>query len=500
MNRRTFLKTASGAAVTIPFLGSLAPAHAATGSQVRFVALATQHGGVWGEHMWPSDASLTETRDIGHVVRRGALAATDEGSDVVLSQVLTARSHRLTPSVLGQLNLIRGLDVPFYISHHTGGYLGNYARNDTEFDLDEPMPYHPTIDQVMAWSDRFYGSLAGVTQRSVHIGHGMSWGWANPTSRSGAIDPIPTTWHSTELFTALFGTGEASQGEGQRLVVDQILESYRRLRDGSFGASRRLSGGDRARLDAHMERLFEVERRLRALGSCGDVPPPPIDTDSHPGAPFESFDLPAVEAYHALWNDLLAMALICGATRIATYNSLHTFEPYVGDWHQDVAHQAWVDLDAEQRLVRGQQRFFDQVFCDLAARLDVPDADGNSVLNNSLLVWMQESGPVTHDMISTPVITAGGAGGRWPTGHYVDYRHRENRALERDETNALLLSQRPGLLHGQFLGSLLRATGVSDSEWVRPDNPGFGVHRNDFAEAWPRYVEQLGNDPLPFLD
>ncbi|MEN0061289.1 MAG: DUF1552 domain-containing protein [Myxococcota bacterium] len=499
MNRRMFLRTAGGAAVTIPVLGSLLPAHAAEPSSIRFVAMATQHGGIWGEHMWPTDATLNETQDIGHTIRRGDLSWVEQGGDVVLSQVLTARGHHLTPSVRDQLALIRGVDVPFYISHHTGGYLGNYGRNDTEFETDNPVPYHPTIDQVMAWSEGFYGSLLGVTQRSVHIGHPMSWGYANPVAQAGDIDPMPTTWHSTELFASLFGTGDASQGEDRRLVVDQVLESYRRLREGAFGPGRRLSQGDRTRLDAHMERLFEVERRLTALGSCGEVPQPPLDTDAHPGAPFESFDLEAVEAYHELWIDVLALALICGATRIATYNCLHTFEPWVGDWHQDIAHEAWVDLDAEQHLVRGHQRFFDQVFCELASRLDVPDSDGNTVLNNSLLVWMHESGPATHDMISTPVITAGGASGAWRTGQYVDYRNRESRALGQDEYNPIVVAQRPGLLHGQLLGSLLRAVGVPDHAWQRSENPGFGPHRNDSLNAWPRYVEQMANDPLPFF-
>ncbi|MEO0604117.1 MAG: hypothetical protein AAF211_21950 [Myxococcota bacterium] len=41
--------------------------------------------------------------------------------------------------------------------------------------------------------------------------------------------------------------------------------------------------------------------------------------------------------------------------------------------------------------------------------------------------------------------------------------------------------------------------GVGDADWVRPDTPGFGVHRNDFREAWPRYVEDLANEALPFI-
>lgn len=499
MNRRMFLRTAGGAAVTIPFLGSVTPAWAGEPAPVRFVAMATQHGGLWGEHMWPHDKLLTSTRDVGHTIRRGELVAAAEGADVVLSQVLTARASRLRPTVLAELNLLRGLDIPFYIAHHTGGYLGNFGRHDGEFEGENQLPYVPTIDQVMAWSEGFLGAMIGVTQRSVHIGHQMSWGWENPVARSGRVDALPTTWSSRQLFESLFGTGESSEGPERRLVVDQVRESWRRLRDGAFGPGRRLSSGDRERLDAHVERLFEVERRLSSFGSCDEVTPPTQEADQHPGAALESLDPAAVEAYHGLWNDVLAMALICGATRIATYNCLHTFEPWFGDWHQDVAHQAWVDLEAEQHMVRGNQRFFDDVFVDLASRLDVPDSDGNTVLHNSLLFWAQESGPATHDAISMPVITAGSAGGALTTGQYVDYRHRESRALGQGEQNPILLAQRPGLLYGQFLATCLRAVGVPDADWLQAGNPGYGVHHNTLPSAWPAYVEALGSETLPFL-
>ena len=32
--------------------------------------------------------------------------------------------------VLGKMTVMRGFDIPFYIGHHTGGHLGNFARKD----------------------------------------------------------------------------------------------------------------------------------------------------------------------------------------------------------------------------------------------------------------------------------------------------------------------------------------------------------------------------------
>ncbi len=497
MNRRTFLRSLTGSLITVPTMGSLQPAWASqTGSCRRFVAMATRHGGIWGEHMWPDDALLTESTDVGHLVRRGDLMPAGAGSQTVISDVLTASSSRLTPGVMSQLNLLRGLDIPFYIAHHTGGYLGNFGRNDTETEVADPLPYVPTIDQLMAWSDGFYPELSGVLRRSVHYGDAMSWGWSNPVAGTGSVDRLPTTWSAQSLFDSLFGGAPAS-GEPRRLVVDQVLASYQRLRDGAFGPARRLSSGDRARLDAHMERLYEVERRFSTLGGCGTPVRPPVDTLGHPGAPWGYFNVADAFAYHQIWNEVVALALICGATRIATYNCVHTLEPYVGDWHQEVAHEAYANLAAEQRLVTGHRRFFDEVFCDLAERLDVPDADGQTVLHNSLICWTQESGPVTHDAISMPVITAGSAGGALRTGQYIDYRNRGSTALRAGQTVPALAAQRPGLLYGHWLAECLDACDVQRSTWQVPGSPGYGVHHNTNPTAWPAYVE--GSGLLPFL-
>ena len=486
----------------MPLLPSLRSAHAGPlGRQLRFVAMATQHGGVWGENMFPNDGMLTEQHDIGHTIRRGDLVGSASGSDTTLSPVLTAASSRLTPAVLAQLNLLRGLDIPFYINHHTGGYLGNYGRCNTEFeDPDFPVPYHPTIDQIMAWSDGFYGDLSGVVRRSVHVGQQMSWGYANPTQPDDQIDAMPTTWSAQELFDSLFG-GQQPEGEPRRLVVDKVLASYQNLRGGAFGPARRLSVGDRDRLDAHMERLYELERSLNAVSDCADIQRPSEDTAYHPGSGFESLDLAATFAYHQIWNETLALALTCGATRIATYNCLHTYEPYFGDWHQEVAHEAPYNESAQQHMVDGQRRFFDEVFCDLCQRLDVPSESGDTVLHDSLLMWVQESGPMPHDPISLPVVTAGSAGGAWRTGQYVDYRHRESTLFGQGEYNAIAASQRPGLLYANLLGHICDTMGVARDLPVRAGNPGFGPYHLDWwpAESWPAYVQDLTSGPLPLL-
>ena len=56
------------------------------------------------------------------------------------------------------MNVIAGLDVPFYLAHHTGGHLGNFARNDGNGGDGALAQSNPrrTLDQIMAWSNSFY--------------------------------------------------------------------------------------------------------------------------------------------------------------------------------------------------------------------------------------------------------------------------------------------------------------------------------------------------------
>ena len=63
-------------------------------------------------------------------------------------------------------------------------------------------------------------------------------------------------------------------------VVDRILDSYKRLRNGS----KRLSQEDKARLDQHINAVAELQRRLETTVAAGcQVPARP--TSRQPGAP-----------------------------------------------------------------------------------------------------------------------------------------------------------------------------------------------------------------------
>jgi hypothetical protein len=321
----------------------------------------------------------------------------------------------------------------------------------------------------------------------------VSWTWSNPQARTGTIDKVPVEPSAQGLYDKLFGTTPPPSGmpapAPRKPIVDRVLASYKRLRDGD----RRLSADDRRRLDDHIARLSELERKLAATAA-----PPSGATCSarkrpDDNLPFQEQPAPKATKYFQLLNDTIAMAFACDASRIATMHIHLIFSDYGGNWHQDVAHNFDAD-DKQAILVAGLQQTFAGAIVDLAAKLDaVEDSPGVSVLDNTLLQWTQESGPSTHDAQDMTIVTFGAAGGYFKTGMFVDYRNLAK--------SASYAGKQMGLQHRQWLATALQAMGIPRAEWERDGQPGYGVTFRD--AAWTKAVNasvfDKSSNPIPVV-
>lgn len=515
--RRWFLR-GMGATLAIPALPSLlrakeAEAQARIG-QKYFVNLGTHHGGAWSENMNPlTPAPSMETMSYGgRTIRRAPLMATrDAGGNAVLSPVLTASSTALSDPLIAKMFVLRGLDIPFYIAHHTGGHLGNFAANAA----DATMPgdgsvakrdaARPTIDRLMAWSPSFYPNLDGVTHRSLVLTPRCSYDYENPAAKTGAIQELGATADSPiQLYRSLFPAPPSMRAP----IVDRVLENYRRLRQNP-----RLSAADKTRLDDHLQRVSELQRRLATMVTC--------TYPTAPGAPHAGAQLGHVvynppyaqnSALQLGWfkvmNDLIVAAFSCGLTRIATGIIDPTFidsVPYE-EWHQGVAHRA-LEADGERQniLCSSYRTFFQELLLDLVQKLNaVVMPDGGTLLDQALVTWTQESGIATHNFRDVTVVGFGSAGGFFRTGQMCDYR---NTTLP-FEPSATRVIEYPGLLWHQWLGSVLQAMGIPKSEYEKPA-VNFGYPDFKFAHvewvplmterAYPEVVWSVAGDVLPYL-
>jgi hypothetical protein len=510
LDRRQFLVGASGFALSLPVLSSLLPgkAYGADPILVRrpcLYWLATNHGGAIESSFFPS-TTLTESQALfsDHPVAAGALRATLTESITAISPILRAPRDVLSERRVAQLNVLRGLDIAFGIGHHSGGHLGNYAGNESvggvAFDAQsEP---RPTLDQLLAWSPSFYGEHAPARERALVMGRrAVSFGYSSPALATGTIQNVRAAESSLALFHRVFAPHDSP--EAARVpVVDRVLGSYKRLRDGN----RRLSAGDRRRLDDHMDRLAELQRKLNAAVpvACAGFAAPSGDSALH-----VSPDPDDAVRYAQLYNEVAAAAFMCGASRIAVLglSDDQRFVDFTGDWHADVAH-FWLDPGKQDLIARSYQRVFADVFLDMAARLDVDDGTGSSYLDGSLLVWSQESGMSTHDPVSIPIVTAGSVGGALRTGQAIDYR-RVAHPDSRFQPLTAAAETFAGVLYNQFLANVLQAMGMQRTDYERWGHRGYGLTAVEHAgtslpfaehyrDASSRYF-QIASDPLPFF-
>jgi hypothetical protein len=528
LGRRHFLAGLGGFALAIPFLSSLEkPARAGGASgRPRFFYLGTDHGGCWDTSFFPTTPTpKTATVTPGHVVVSGPLSAKVASGKATISEVLSAGATALTPALVGKMNLLRGLDVPWYIAHNTGQHLGNFARNDnngSEGAAVSTLGMRPTIDQLMATSKAFYSAtdLASTTLKSMIINPGrqLSWGFSDPSQ--GVASPVQSVQglsSSLQLFNSIFG-GAMMPKQTRPPVVDKVLASYTSLRQGNT----RLSAQDKQRLDAHIAMLAELESSLNAQVACTTPATPTDDANKHQNQSSKA----DAAAWGQLFVDVVAAAFACGASRIGVYGWGDTsgFSDYTGtDWHHDVAHQ-WYLTDKQGFLAQSYQAVFEQIFVYLAAKLDqMDDGGGRTVLDNSLLAWSQESGMETHGSAGVPVVTAGSAAGYLNTGLYCDYRNTGEAAAQisyagdvpdgvtGDAVVAQYVTQ-PGLLYEQWLATAVQSMGVPPSDfelWKDSDSNvehGVGTPYLTPSGAMAKHYKSLtspyfqtASAPLPFL-
>ena len=257
-----------------------------------------------------------------------------------------------------------------------------------------------------------------------------------------------------------------------------MLESYKRLRNGN----KRLSQEDKLRLDQHIQAVSELQRRLSVSLSAGCQVPARPTTDNVSLRPMDGNPAKNVQFFQLL-TEVLAVAMNCGSTRIATFqidenNQALTFTSRAAqgeNWHEQVAHSAQDGGSAQELVRQFNQTFFSGVYMDFVSRLDsFPDGAGGTLLDHCLVAWGQENGNHPHFSWTLPVITAGGAGGAIKTGSYCDYRNRAREQSPAETQNTGNQSLCPGLLYNQWLTTALLAMGIPHAEWAEPTHPGYG--------------------------
>ena len=503
IGRRFFLRGVGGAALALPALPSLLSpeeARAQASQPKRMVAMMSHQGGVWQRDMFPAEsmAQMPATHPL-HQVHGGTLSARAEGGDHVLSPVLRAPSSLLTASLVNKMNVLRGLDVPFYYGH-SEHVLGNYGPTTNIFFEITP-PDNITADQVLARSTAVYPQTPRL--RTLGLSE-MSVEYANPSLGPAGGYRKAERLSPRALFDAIYVPPDTMPPptETPFSAVDAIHESYSRLASGRFGEGARLGTQDRQRLELYMDTLASLRSAQSApvAATCEDVQP--IAGLPDHGVLYEP------DNYRVL-NDLILAAFMCDSTRVVDL-SINMYEWGGFSITHDEVHAAdarYGNRTEAQRLagvLRGMHQYiFQHIVLDLVGRLDsIPEGEG-TMLDNSLVWWSQEAGAATHYGDSIPVVTFGGVGGAFPTGNYVDYRNRAAPESTDEGLSGLVNEGRkPGVSFSQWTTTYLDAFGVSRNEWQTDGRVAFSnwIGGTDQSFAWDHAAMAAACDrPLPFL-
>ena len=246
----------------------------------------------------------------------------------------------------------------------------------------------------------------------------FSMAYSSHISWQSATSPVPMEVYPSLAFDALFDNRGSKRNQS-------ILD---RVRDEAAVLSRKVSAGDRAKLDEYLTSVREVERRvvpMRKDKAAGDARAAdrnrPALTMPRPenGLPEDIRD------HMRLMCDLIALGFQTDKTRIATLllcrDISGLFYPFL---NVSAAHHGASHDDKSEGYLR-VTRFYVSQLAYLATRLDAMPEGPGTVLDNTCLLFTNSLFSGTkHDATRVPVVLAGGLGGTLQTGRVLDYRDK----------------------------------------------------------------------------
>jgi hypothetical protein len=315
--------------------------------------------------------------------------------------------------------------------------------------------------------DQYLASKWGVNThlKTLEIGVGIKGvSNRNRISYLGNNQPVGPEGDPARAFARVFGNftpaaaPAADPAAGQQEVM-KTLAARRSVLDFVRGdlarLEARLPADERGRLQRHLESLRELERSLSNPGAGGMAGAACKPAAGMPGADYV--------AQSKAQLDLVHQTLACDQTRLITFiwtgeTSQQTY-PWLGfnDAHHDMSHKPDGDAATKAKLIKVNRWFAEQVFYLLSKMDAVTEANGKTMLDNSLVVFTDGLGKGNnHSRKNIPWVLAGGAGGAIPTGKFFDFGNKPH--------NHLLVS----ILHAMGLRNETFFGHPSLKEWSGP--------------------------------
>lgn len=409
ISRRSVLRGAAGVSIGLPWLeamtdGRTARAAVSGSTPKRFLAV-----------YWPG----------GTVPGKWQPTGTEEAFTLspILSPLERMKSRILIPD---GLHLLAGDQSKFLVEQNQGGMMawltGQVQPGANNFVKG------PSIDQVLA-PRLSAGKPISSLSMAIRWGTGKSHGKLTPMDvcqfeATAPFAPMPPQLDPVSIWKTLFN--DASPPDPERAwdksILDAVDKRYATL-------ARQLGAADRQRLEAHLERIRDLEKRVGTIGAGPACATPPlVDTsDYNPASGLNSSDNgsikdlatdAAIPKVGRLMMDMIVIAFACDKTSVALLQWCDCEAQYTLPWlNLPETHYMYENgggyKPAQLELI---YTWYSSQHAYLLEQLASIDLGGHSMLDETVVFFGTElEHPALHSKTNVPFLLAGGGlrTGRW---------------------------------------------------------------------------------------
>ena len=408
-SRRNFLRGLGGGVLALPWLESLAPAAPASGIAQRMAHFYVPIG-VVRRGFFPGEADdIIPKGNLGNVMK--SLGKQDPNFKVAPLEQLTPTMQPLG-RFKDKINLITGMDRTFQNGTDVHAQCAScYLSSAAPYTIERTAwPLDRTLDHLVA--DQVGGATPFPTLEfscNTHKDNKESIYFDN-ISWYGTGHLAPSIRDPRKMYQRLFSTQE---NQRYRDVTDLVLEDARSMH-------KDLGYSDGQKFAEYFDSIRAIENQMERLEKMrSELSKVQFDE------PAEAY-LPRGE-FIRLMGDLMVVALQTGLTNVTTFmvgperwDTPYRFEGLFDKpkSHHGMSHNQTKEIDNLLKV----DRFHMEQYVYLLEKMEaIEEADGSSLLDNTLFTYGSGLGDgSTHQYNDLPIIVAGSGGGKFKTGRHIN--------------------------------------------------------------------------------
>jgi hypothetical protein len=249
---------------------------------------------------------------------------------------------------------------------------------------------------------------------------------------------LPTIGSPLSAYTTVFGAAMPSGSGSAQALLQRRKSILDTITTEINGLETTLGTNERAKLDAHLDSIRQLENKLQAAAGAGACMKPSAPLADSTFQYMGSMDALAANLIH---QQILVSALACDITRVAAleYGNDQKLMVNAPGLPYDDQHGGYIHSGAASNyanLVKFEAYLATQFVSLINALKAVPDplgSGGQTLFDNTLVIWARDMGDAqAHNQQSMRFVLASGSGGYLqlaPGGRYVSSTERHERVL-----------------------------------------------------------------------